>query len=78
MPADTVVFGEIGLSGEVRAVGQMEARVKEAQKLGFAAALMPARRREAKAGKAAPSADGFRLEEIAHLVELVGRFGIPD
>jgi len=47
VPADMVVFGEIGLSGEVRPVGQMEARLKEAEKLGFSAALMPERRKGA-------------------------------
>src|SRR5581483_9045601 len=35
VPAETVVFGEIGLSGEVRPVAQAEARLKEAGKLGF-------------------------------------------
>ncbi len=38
----TCVFGEIGLSGEVRAVAQAEARLREASKLGFARAVMPA------------------------------------
>jgi len=42
VPAHTVVFGEVGLSGEVRAVSQMELRLKEAAKLGFRAALVPA------------------------------------
>lgn len=37
----TVVFGEVGLSGEVRAVSQAELRVKEASKLGFATCIMP-------------------------------------
>ncbi|BBK37009.1 DNA repair protein RadA [Allostella sp. ATCC 35155] len=41
LPAATVVFGEIGLSGEVRAVSQTEQRLKEASKLGFERALMP-------------------------------------
>ena len=41
VPADTVVFGEIGLSGEVRPVGHTEARLKEAAKLGFAEAWVP-------------------------------------
>jgi len=50
VPADMVVFGEIGLSGEVRPVGQMEARLKEAEKLGFTAALLPERRKGAKSG----------------------------
>ena len=44
VPADMVVFGEIGLSGEVRPVGQMDARLKEAEKLGFTGALLPERR----------------------------------
>ena len=41
IPPDTVVFGEIGLSGELRAVAQAEARVKEAAKLGFRKVVMP-------------------------------------
>ncbi len=41
LPKDTVVFGEIGLSGEIRSVNQTEARLKEASKLGFTRAFMP-------------------------------------
>ncbi len=41
LPEHSVMFGEIGLSGEVRAVSRMEARLKEAEKLGFSAAYMP-------------------------------------
>jgi len=36
-----VVFGEVGLTGEVRAVGQAEARLREAAKLGFRRCLLP-------------------------------------
>jgi len=36
-----VFFGEVGLSGEVRAVAQCEARLKEAAKLGFTHAIIP-------------------------------------
>ena len=39
--AHTVVCGEIGLAGEVRAVGQMEQRLKEAARLGFTRFLLP-------------------------------------
>lgn len=39
--ADLVMVGEIGLSGELRAVGQLTARLKEAAKLGFKKALVP-------------------------------------
>ena len=40
--ADTIAFGEIALSGEVRAVGHAGLRLKEAAKLGFGHALAPA------------------------------------
>ncbi len=42
VPHDTVVIGEVGLTGEVRAVSGMEARLQEAAKLGFKTALIPA------------------------------------
>ena len=38
----TIVFGEVGLSGEVRAVNMAEQRVSEAKKLGFETCIMPA------------------------------------
>jgi DNA repair protein RadA/Sms len=39
---DTVVFGEVGLTGEVRAVPRAAQRLMEARKLGFARAIVPA------------------------------------
>ena len=39
--SDTIVFGEVGLSGEVRAVSQAEQRVLEAKKLGFNRCILP-------------------------------------
>ncbi len=44
--ADTVLIGEVGLSGELRAVGQMPARLREAASLGFRAAIVPRRMRK--------------------------------
>ncbi len=41
LPPDLIVFGEIGLSGEVRNVSQAEKRLKEAEKLGFKSVLSP-------------------------------------
>lgn len=41
LPADMVIFGEIGLSGEIRAVSQPNLRLKEAYKLGFRSAIVP-------------------------------------
>ena len=68
-PADTVVFGEIGLSAEVRAVGQSESRLKEAAKLGFTRAILPARRRGAGGGLA-----GLMVEEIGQVGDLAAPF----
>lgn len=39
--ANTVLIGEVGLTGEVRAVSQLEARIGEASKMGFARCIVP-------------------------------------
>ena len=73
VPAETVVFGEIGLSGEVRPVGQMDARLKEAAKLGFTRAILPTRRR----GRTGP--DGpIALHEVSRLGDLVAAIGTSE
>ncbi len=41
VPPECVVFGEIGLAGEVRPVSQADLRLKEAAKLGFSQAILP-------------------------------------
>jgi DNA repair protein RadA/Sms len=46
VPADVAIVGEIGLSGELRAVGQLNARMNEAVKLGFKRILIPRRLRQ--------------------------------
>ena len=72
LPAETVIFGEIGLSGEVRAVGQSDARLKEAAKLGFSEALIPV-----TGGKKSPKGKmAFPLEvrQIGNLHDLLGFF----
>ncbi len=68
VPSEAVVFGEIGLSGEVRAVSQNDTRLKEAAKLGFSTAIIPARR-SAGRGDAA-----LRTVELHHLGELMPLF----
>ncbi len=45
LPADLVIMGEIGLSGETRSVPQLERRLGEAMKLGFRQAVVPAQGR---------------------------------
>ena len=68
VPPTMVVFGEIGLSGEVRPVSQMEARLKEAAKLGFTQALMPERRGAQGVG------GGFAARELQHLDGMLSLF----
>jgi DNA repair protein RadA/Sms len=76
VPADMVVFGEIGLSGEVRAVAQTDSRLKEAAKLGFAQALVPAQARKdgARKDKAPPAAGPLAIRAVGHLQDVLGLF----
>jgi DNA repair protein RadA/Sms len=75
VPPDMAVFGEIGLGGEVRPVGQREARLREAAKLGFRSALVP----KGRAGSASPPrSEGIVVDEIEHLADLVARFQPAD
>jgi DNA repair protein RadA/Sms len=71
-----VVFGEIGLGGEVRPVGQREARLREAAKLGFRSALVP--RSRVGTGPAPRAPEGIAIDEIEHLSDLVARFQPAD
>ncbi|MCF3945875.1 DNA repair protein RadA [Acidiphilium sp. AL] len=66
---ETVFFGEIGLSGELRQVAQAELRLKEAAKLGFARAALP--RRVAGGTRRIAAPDGIALAEYGHLSDLV-------
>ena len=77
VPDDLVIFGEVGLSGEVRGVGQAELRLKEAAKLGFGRALVPKRggRRRGSGGGRQAATSGLAIDEIAHLQDLVVRLG---
>jgi DNA repair protein RadA/Sms len=63
LPADSVYFGEVGLSGAVRPVAQISARLKEAAKLGFANPVGPAPPGETQAGPGT----------ISHVADLVSR-----
>jgi DNA repair protein RadA/Sms len=46
VPGDTLIFGEVGLTGEIRAVSQPELRLKEGRKMGFRRALLAHRQQE--------------------------------
>lgn len=51
VPDDLIALGELGLSGECRAVSGLEYRVKEAERLGFSRVLLPARNLNKKTPK---------------------------
>ncbi|MFZ3034939.1 MAG: DNA repair protein RadA [Parvibaculum sp.] len=67
LPSDCVIFGEISLSGAIRPVSQTEARLKEAEKLGFQRAILPA-----FAARQRPSTK-LELIEISDLAGLVAK-----
>lgn len=70
LPSDMVIFGEIGLSGEVRAVSQPNLRLKEAQKLGFKSAIIPAQyKKDSKL-----STSEISLHEIGNVQKLINWF----
>jgi DNA repair protein RadA/Sms len=65
LPPDAVYFGEVSLSGAVRPVAQTAARLKEAQKLGFARAIIP------EAARTESSEPGLSLMAVSALLNLV-------
>jgi DNA repair protein RadA/Sms len=69
LPQGCVVFGEVSLSGEVRSVGRMESRMKEAAKLGFERALAP---------NAAESLQILDVASVSRLADAVRRIGESD
>jgi len=70
--ADTVLIGEVGLSGELRMVGQMQTRLREAAKLGFRRAVVPKRLR-----KSEPWPEGIEIVEVRSLKEAVQEALLP-
>jgi DNA repair protein RadA/Sms len=71
IPADTVLFGEISLSGAVRPVSQTESRLKEAAKLGFKRAILPK-----SPSSQRPDAQGLEIFEIADLGGLIAHLSV--
>jgi DNA repair protein RadA/Sms len=69
-PEDTVYFGEVSLTGAVRAVGHTDQRLKEAAKLGFARAVVPATAAEGNRDN-----KDLELLSFSQLDELVALFG---
>ncbi len=65
IPAESVLFGEISLSGALRPVGQTENRLKEAAKLGFSQAIAPS-------GSKLVAVEGMSVRQMPDLTAFVG------
>jgi DNA repair protein RadA/Sms len=61
---DLVLVGEVGLSGELRSISQLERRLGEAAKLGFGCSLYPST-------SAAPQVDGLLMTEVRSVADAV-------
>ena len=70
LPADMVVFGEIGLSGEIRSVSQPNLRLKEAHKLGFKSAIVPSQYGKEKKKNGVE----INIHEIGNVQKLINWF----
>ena len=68
LPEKMVVFGEVGLAGEVRPVQRGQERLKEAAKLGFTRAIIP------KANKPKQAIAGMEIIAVGRLDEAVANF----
>jgi DNA repair protein RadA/Sms len=68
LPAKLVVFGEVGLAGEVRPVQRGQERLREAAKLGFTHALIP------KANKPKQPIEGLKIFAVERIEEAVLKF----
>ncbi|MBM3544919.1 MAG: DNA repair protein RadA [Alphaproteobacteria bacterium] len=69
---DSVFFGEVSLTGAIRAVGHTDQRLKEAAKLGFARAVVPA-----VSGEGNREAKSMTLVPLSQLEELVALLAAP-
>ncbi|MBQ8174692.1 MAG: DNA repair protein RadA [Clostridia bacterium] len=67
VPERLIAFGELGLSGEVRAISHIDYRVKEAARLGFTQILLPAR----CVGKNLHIPDGVEVIGVRNLVDVI-------
>ena len=68
LPPDLVVFGEVGLAGELRQVAHASRRLAEAARMGFTRAIVPS--------NSPPSAEGITLLRVATVSEALAAAGL--
>ncbi|MBE6558568.1 MAG: DNA repair protein RadA [Ruminococcaceae bacterium] len=73
VPDDLLVIGELGLAGEIRAVSNLEQRVREAARLGFTRAIVPYRNTEKRPLKV----EGMRIIPVRGVYEVLKELKEP-
>ena len=73
VPDDLLVIGELGLAGEIRAVSNLEQRVREAARLGFTRAIVPYRNTEKRPLKV----DGMKIIPVRGVYEVLKELKEP-
>ena len=71
VPEDVVVWGEVGLTGEVRSVGRAEARMREAARQGFQSCILPA-----GGQRGLPKDVGVRTHGVRGVEQLLDALGL--
>lgn len=70
LPSDVVVFGEVGLTGEIRSVAQVDIRLREAERMGLKKVVVP------PLGSAKIPKLGIEIEPVGTLNEAVEAAGL--
>jgi DNA repair protein RadA/Sms len=68
LPREAIIFGEVGLGGEVRATGQVEKRINEAEKMGFREVIAPNFKQ--------PIKNKIKITKIKNVLEALKYFGL--
>jgi len=71
IPSDFAIIGEVGLSGEVRAVNKIEKRVNEASKLGFSKFILPQGNMSDLSNKQDEQLSFYGIKNISKVLDLI-------
>jgi DNA repair protein RadA/Sms len=70
---DTVIFGEVGLGGEIRSVPKVENRIKEAIHMGFTRRILPKKQQSSLSVKLAEKIELIGVEKIGEAIDEIIR-----
>ena len=77
VPGELVAFGELGLSGEVRAISKPAERLNEAAKLGFSRCMLPASNARTLQGKAPAGMEVIGVATLQEALRVIMPHGLP-